>query len=55
MEKIQILSGDQEYDAVVVDCATIGDGRSVLFAVTRMEPELAAEGIGFRGQQFPLA
>lgn len=50
LEKIQILSGDQSYAAIVVDCGCDGNDRICLFVVTRMDPELIAEQIEYQGQ-----
>jgi hypothetical protein len=55
MEKIQILSGDQFYAAVVVDCCHLEDGSACIFTITRMEPDLVAEKIEIQGQVATLA
>jgi len=52
--KIQILSNDEAYDAVITDCSHHEDGGSCLFVVTRMSPDLAAESIEYQGQLAPL-
>lgn len=54
LEKIRIMGGEEEYDAVTVECVKTGEGRVSLFVVTRMDPDLSAERIGFQGQLIPL-
>lgn len=54
MDKIEIMSGDQTYSAVVTDwCRQAEDGGCV-FVVTRMDPELVAEKVVFQGQEVEL-
>ena len=50
LEKIQIFTDAQHYDAIVVDYARNEDGRIILFVITRMDPELTAEKIEYQGQ-----
>lgn len=45
MDKINIRSTETTYAAIVVDSATHTDGSNFLFVVTRMDPDLPAEGI----------
>ena len=49
LEKIQILSDGKTYEAIIADCAQGPDG-ICMFVVTRMDPDLVAEQIEFRGQ-----
>lgn len=49
LEKIKIMSGEQEYDAVVVDSVPGKDSRWAVFVVTRMDPDLVADRIGCQG------
>jgi len=55
MDKIQILSADEQFDALVVDCVNQQQDRSSLFCVTRMDPELAADNIKYLDQIFPVS
>ena len=50
LDKIQITGNDMSHDAVVVDCGCEKDKGNCLFVITRMDPELVAEGIGYEGQ-----
>jgi len=54
LDKIQIFSGEQTYEAIITDCGHREDGGSCLFAITRMDPELKAEKIEYMGQLAPL-
>jgi len=47
MDKIDIISDGQAYDAVIADCGIDGDGNRWLLAITRMEPDLAAQRIEY--------
>ncbi len=51
MEKIQIISGEQAYAAVVTDCGPCEKSGACIFVVTRMDPELIAEKISYQGQE----
>jgi len=50
METLQITCRGKSYDAVTVDHGCVGDGNTLLFAVTRMDPELTTEQIMYMGQ-----
>jgi folate-binding protein YgfZ len=50
MEKINIFNDGQIYDAIVADCGLDADGNVCLLAVTRMEPDLTARQIEYRGE-----
>jgi folate-binding protein YgfZ len=54
LEKIQISSGDQFYDAIITDCAHGEDGKNCLFVITRMDPELTADKFEYQGLIAPL-
>ena len=54
LDKIQILSEDQAYEATIADCGHREDGGSCLFTVTRMDPNLHAEKIEYQGQIAPV-
>jgi len=54
LEQLKILSGDESYEAIIADCAHLENGSSCLFAITRMDPELAADNIEYHGQIAPL-
>jgi len=47
MDKVNILSDEETYEAVIADCGSGDDGQLYLLTVTRMEPELSAERIEF--------
>lgn len=47
MEKINIYSDGQVYDAIIADCVADVDGSFCLLAVTRMEPDTVAERIEY--------
>jgi folate-binding protein YgfZ len=53
LEKIGILSQEQAFEAVIVDCES-GNKCNCLFAVTRMDPNLEAQQIEYLGQITPL-
>ena len=55
LDKIQILSGNEQFDAVVVDCVNIEGGVSELFCVTRMGPDMVAEKIKYLDQVHPVS
>lgn len=55
LDKIQILSDEQSYEAIVVDCVRNQDNRISLFVITRMDPELTAREIEYQGQVVTLA
>jgi folate-binding protein YgfZ len=50
MDKIQIFSQGQPYQAIITDSGQRVDGGRCLFAVTRMDPELSAEKIEYQGR-----
>ena len=50
LEKIQVFSDEQAYDAIISDCGHREDGGSCLFVITRMDPELDAGKIEYQGQ-----
>ncbi len=54
LEKIQILSGEQAYEALITDCGHRADGGGCLFVVTRMDPAMSADKIEYHGQIAPL-
>ena len=54
LEQLKILSGNQSYDAVIVDCCHYENGSSCLFTITRMDPDLTAVNIEYHGQIAPL-
>ena len=54
LDKIQIGSNSESYEAVVVDCERSEDHGTCLFVVTRMDQDLAAEDISHQGQVSPL-
>lgn len=55
LDKIQVLSGNEQFDAVVVDCVNIDGGAGGLFCVTRMDPDLTAEKIKYLDQIHPVS
>jgi len=55
LDKIQILSNGQSYEAIIADCGQREEGGNCLFVITRMEPELTAGEIEYQGQIAPLA
>jgi len=54
LEQLKILSGDESFEAVIVDCGHHQNGSSCLFSVTRMDPDLTADNIEYHGQIAPL-
>jgi len=54
LDTIRILSAEQAFEAVVVDCANGKDNTTTLFVVTRMHPDLSAEQIEYQDQTIPL-
>ncbi len=55
LDKIRILSDDKDYQAIIVECGRDEDGRTRLFVVTRMDPELTAQQVEYQGQVVALA
>jgi folate-binding protein YgfZ len=47
MEKVELVSDDRSFDAVVVDFEKNADGMICLLLVTRMAPDLAAQQINY--------
>ncbi len=54
LDKIQIISDEQAYEAIITDCGHRKDGGSCLLVVTRMAPELTAKQIKYQDQITPL-
>jgi hypothetical protein len=55
LEKVRITGADhQAYEAVVVDCVGGEKSGNVIFAVTRMDPELKATGLEYDGRSIAL-
>jgi folate-binding protein YgfZ len=54
LDKIQIGSNGESFEAVVVDCECSEVHGACLFVVTRMDQDLAAEDISHQGQVSPL-
>ena len=54
LDKIQIFSDEEAYDAVIVDCGHNENGGTCLMAITRMVPDLISEKIEYGGQIAPL-
>lgn len=50
LDKIQLLSDGESYEAIIADCGRGEGGGSCLFVVTRMEPELKAHQIEYQGE-----
>ena len=50
LDVVQVISDEETYDAVIVDCGHKEDGGTCLMAITRMDPDLVAEKIEYRGQ-----
>ena len=50
LDVVQVISDEKTYDAVIVDCGHKEDGGTCLMAITRMDPDLVAEKIEYRGQ-----
>ena len=55
LDKIQIYSDGESYDAVISDCGRHEGGGGCLYVVTRMEPDLKVENIEYQGQIAPVA
>lgn len=55
LDKIQIKSNEQSYDAVITDCGHAENGGGCLYVVTRMDPDLPVVEIEYQGQVAPLA
>ncbi len=55
LDKIQIFSDEQTYEAIITDCGHREDGGGCLLVVTRMDPDLVAEKIEYMGQLATLA
>jgi folate-binding protein YgfZ len=49
LEKIRIISDEQSYEAIVADCGRGKNDSAILFVVTRMDPDLAADHIEYEG------
>lgn len=47
MDKVDIISDGQAYDAIIADCGLGRDGKACLLVITRMEPEMVAQRIEF--------
>ena len=54
MEKINILSGEESFDAVTVDYAFDEEKGNCWLVVTRMDPELPAEQVSYQDQTVDL-
>lgn len=54
LDKIQIISDERPYDAVITDCAHGENDRNYLLVITRMDPDLAAQKFEYRGLIAPL-
>jgi hypothetical protein len=50
MEKVNVFADGQAYEAIIADCGPGQDGSFCLLAVTRMEPELTAVEIEYKGE-----
>jgi len=55
LDKVQVFSDEQAYEAIITDCGHREDGGGCLFVITRMNPELVAEKIEYQGQIALLA
>ena len=55
LDKIQILSNDHSYDAIMVDRGTDENVGTCLFVVTRMDPDQPAEQIEYQGELTAIA
>lgn len=55
LDKVEIFSGGESYDAVIADCGHRKEGGSCLFVVTRMDPDLVLEKIEYKGGIAPMA
>ena len=54
LDKIQIMSEGKAYEAVITDCGSDEQHGACLFVVTRMDPDLTAEQVEFKGKVVPL-
>ena len=54
LDKIQIMSEGKAYEAIVADCGSDEQHGACLFVVTRMDPDLTAEQVEFKGKAVPL-
>ena len=54
-DKLRLQRGDEWYDAVAVDSAPSGAGRTVVFTVTRVEPEAPAQALEMAGATYRCA
>lgn len=54
LDVVQIIHGEESYDAVIVDCGHGKEGSSYLMVITRMNPELSSGTIEYQGQIAPL-
>lgn len=50
LDVVRVFSDEEAYDAVIVDCGHMADGGTCLMSITRMDPDLSAEKIEYRGQ-----
>ena len=50
MEKLELSGEGQTADAVAVDCVKLGPEETLIFVVTRMDPEAAVERIEYQDQ-----
>lgn len=55
MDKFQIFSQGQAYQAIIADSGQREDDGCCLFAVTRMDPDLTAETIEYQGRSSALS
>ena len=53
--KLRVQRGEEWHDAVVVDSAPAGAGRTVVFTVARAEPDLPAQALEFGGETYGCA
>lgn len=50
LDKMQILSMDQSFEAVIADCGSDQESGTYIFVVTRMDPDLGAGQIEYQGK-----
>ena len=50
MEKVTLVSGDDQFEAVVADTVESKSRGYYLFTVVRMDPELEVDSVEFEGQ-----
>jgi hypothetical protein len=53
--KLRVQRGEDWHDAVVVDSAPTGAGRTIVFTVARAEPDLPAQAVEFGGETYGCA